>query len=224
MDRILEAPPDVVIRRLPLYARSLRYLLQEGITSVSSQDLGSRINVTAAQIRKDLSYFGEFGKQGIGYDVEKLLGHIERILGLTHEWSVVLVGIGHLGEAIAHYEGFKSQGVRIVGLFDAAAHKVGMVVNGLTIQSINSLQQVIRDQEIRMAIIAVPAEQAQQVTDHLVAAGVQAILSYAPTVLQVPQGVWVRYIDPIAIIHSLTYYLAREDAGMPVVATNISEE
>lgn len=224
MERILEAPPDVVIRRLPLYARSLRYLLQEGITSVSSQDLGSRINVTAAQIRKDLSYFGEFGKQGIGYDVEKLLGHIERILGLDHEWSVVLVGIGHLGEAIAHYEGFKSQGVRIIALFDSAAHKVGTVVNGLAIQHISNLDHVIREHAIRMAIIAVPAEHAQQVADHLVAAGVQAILSYAPTIVQVPQGVWVRYIDPIAIIHSLTYYLAREDAGMPVVATGLDEE
>jgi redox-sensing transcriptional repressor len=216
VERSLEAPPDVVIRRLPLYARSLRYLLQEGITSVSSQDLGSRINVTAAQIRKDLSYFGEFGKQGIGYDVEKLLSQIEHILGLNHEWNVALVGIGHLGEAIARYEGFRSQGVRINALFDADPRKHGSKVGDLSVHSIESLPVIIREQDIRMAIIAVPAGHAQEVADLLVSAGVKAILSYAPTVVQVPAGVWVRYIDPVAIVHSLTYYLAREEAGMSV--------
>jgi len=223
VERTFEIPPDVVIRRLPLYARSLRYLLQEGITSVSSQDLGSRINVTAAQIRKDLSYFGEFGKQGIGYDVEKLLGHIERILGLHQEWRVALVGIGHLGEAIARYEGFRSQGVAITALFDADPRKVGTVLNDLTIQGLDRLHSIIHDQDIRMAVIAVPANHAQEVADQLVSAGVKAILSYAPTVVQVPAGVWVRYIDPVAIIHSLTYYLARDEAGMST-ATIIDED
>src|ERR1044071_4165695 len=143
MDRI-ETPPDVVIGRLPLYARSLRYLLQEGMTSVSSQELGDRINVTAAQIRKDLSYFGEFGKQGIGYDVEKLLAQIEDILGLTQEWSVALVGIGHLGEAIARYEGFRSQGIRIVALFDSDPAKIGSTINGLTIMDHAEIEPVCR--------------------------------------------------------------------------------
>jgi redox-sensing transcriptional repressor len=218
VDRIVEPPPDVVIRRLPLYARSLRYLLQEGTTSVSSQDLGARINVTAAQIRKDLSYFGEFGKQGIGYDVEKLLSQIERILGLNQEWNVALVGIGNLGEAIARYEGFRSQGVRITALFDADPRKIGQSAGDLTINSLDSLSEVIQAQNIHMAILAVPATHAQEVADRLVAAGVKAILSYAPTVVQVPVGVWVRYIDPVAIIHSLTYYLAREEAGMSTTA------
>jgi redox-sensing transcriptional repressor len=215
VERSIEIPPDVVIRRLPLYARSLRYLLQEGITSVSSQDLGSRINVTAAQIRKDLSYFGEFGKQGIGYDVEKLLNQIERILGLHQEWQVALVGIGHLGEAIARYEGFRSQGIKITALFDADPRKVGTHLHELPIRGLDSLPEVIREQDIRMAIIAVPATHAQEVAERLVSAGVKAILSYAPTVVQVPDGVWVRYIDPVAIIHSMTYYLARHDAGLP---------
>jgi redox-sensing transcriptional repressor len=206
----LDSPPDVVIRRLPLYARSLRYLLDEGTTSVSSQDLGERINVTAAQIRKDLSYFGEFGKQGIGYDVEKLLRQIEDILGLTQEWPVALVGIGHLGEAIARYEGFRQQGIRIAALFDNSDEKIGADVNGMTVHSLDELANVIRDHQIAMAIIAVPAGFAQEVADRLVAVGIRAILSYAPTVLQVPDGVWVRYIDPVAVLHSLTYYLARE--------------
>ncbi len=209
MDR-MEEPPDVVIRRLPLYARSLRYLLQEGVESVSSQELGDRINVTAAQIRKDLSYFGEFGKQGIGYNVRKLLQQIEDILGLTREWPVALVGIGHLGEAIARYEGFRQQGIRIAGLFDSNPSKIGTVIDGMTVQSIEEADRIIREQGIRLAIIAVPARSAQEVTDRLVMAGVRAILSYAPTVLQVPDGVWVRYIDPVAILHSMTYYLARD--------------
>ena len=224
MDRMIEPPPDVVIRRLPLYARSLRYLLQDGITSVSSQDLGARINVTAAQIRKDLSYFGEFGKQGIGYDVEKLLDQIERILGLHQEWAVALVGIGHLGEAIARYDGFSSHGIRIVALFDTDPSKLGAEVNGLPVLSFDNVKPILDEHHIQMAIIAVPAAHAQEVADKLVAAGVRAILSYAPTVVQVPEGVWVRYIDPVAIIHSLTYYLAREDAGHSIPAQLSDEE
>ena len=210
MDR-METPPDVVISRLPLYARSLRYLLQEGMTSVSSQELGDRINVTAAQIRKDLSYFGEFGKQGIGYDVEKLLAQIEDILGLTQEWAVALVGIGHLGEAIARYEGFRSQGIRIVALFDSNPEKIGMAINGLTIMGDDQLAATCKDNQVRLAIIAVPASRAQEVADRLIAAGVRAILNYAPVVIQVPEGVWVRNIDPVGLLHSMTYYLARED-------------
>ncbi len=214
MDRV-EAPPDVVIKRLPLYARSLRYLLQDGITSVSSQELGDRINVTAAQIRKDLSYFGEFGKQGIGYDVEKLLAHIERILGLTQEWPVALVGVGHLGEAIARYEGFRSQGLRIAAVFDADPAKVGTDLNGLPVHPDSHLNRVIQEHDIRVAIVAVPATRAQEVANQLVEAGVRAILSYAPIVMQVPDTVWVRYIDPVAVLHSMTYYLAREEDTHP---------
>jgi redox-sensing transcriptional repressor len=208
----LDAPPDVVIRRLPLYARSLRYLLEEGVHSVSSQELGERINVTAAQIRKDLSYFGEFGKQGIGYDVEKLLNHIERILGLTHKWPVVLVGVGYLGQAIARYEGFHTQGLEIVGLFDSDPAKVGQKVGELAIQDFSHIHQVVQAANARLAIVAVPATVAQGVADMLVDAGVRAILNYAPIILQVPDDVWVRYIDPVAVLHSMTYYLAREHA------------
>jgi len=207
----IETPPDVVIRRLPLYARSLRYLLEEGISSVSSQELGDRINVTAAQIRKDLSYFGEFGKQGIGYDVEKLLNQIERILGLTQEWPVALIGIGHLGEAIARYEGFRSQGIRIAALFDSDPTKIGNEIGGMSIAGDDQIDRIVREQGIKLAIVAVPASRAQEVADLLVAAGVRAILNYAPVVIQVPEGVWVRHIDPVAVLHSMTYYLAREE-------------
>lgn len=206
----LDIPPDVVIRRLPLYARSLRYMLQEGKQSVSSQELGERINVTAAQIRKDLSYFGEFGKQGIGYDVEQLLSHIERILGLTQDWPVALVGLGHLGQAIARYDGFRSKGIRIVALFDSEEEKVGQDLAGLTIMSDDQIAPVVRAQRIKIGIVAVPAPRAQEVTDLLISAGVRAILNYAPIIVHVPEGIWVRYIDPVAVLHSMTYYLARE--------------
>ncbi len=209
MERI-DLPPDVVVRRLPLYARSLRYLLQDGISSISSQDLGERINVTAAQIRKDLSYFGEFGKQGIGYDVEKLLDQIERILGLTQDWPVVLVGVGHLGQAIVRYEGFRHNGIHVVALFDSDPNKVGIDIAGMTVMNDDQIGSIVQEQCIKMAIVAVPAPRAQEVTNLLVDAGVRAILSYAPIVLQVPEGVWVRYIDPVAVLHSMTYYLARD--------------
>jgi len=205
-----DIPPDVVIRRLPLYARSLRYLLEEGVHSVSSQELGERINVTAAQIRKDLSYFGEFGKQGIGYDVEKLLNHIERILGLTQRWPMVLVGVGQLGQAIARYDGFHSKGLEIVGLFDTDPRKVGQKVGEMEVSDFARIHEVIREHQVRLAIIAVPAAAAQAVADTLIDAGVRAILNYAPIILQTPEDVWVRYIDPVAVMHSMTYYLARE--------------
>jgi redox-sensing transcriptional repressor len=206
----IEVPPDVVIRRLPLYARSLRYLLGEGIKSVSSQELGERINVTAAQIRKDLSYFGEFGKQGIGYDVEKLLTHIEHILGLTQQWPMVMIGVGHLGQAILRYEGFRTKGVDIVAAFDSDPDKIGQEIAGVLIRPDEEVVQVVREHQVKIAIVAVPATRAQEVTDILIEAGVRAILNYAPMVLQVPVGVYVRYIDPITLLHSMTYYLARD--------------
>ncbi len=204
-------PPDVVVRRLPLYARSLRYLLRDGILSVSSQELGERINVTAAQIRKDLSYFGEFGKQGIGYDVERLLNQIEHILGIDRAWAVALIGAGQLGEALIRYEGFREQGIHIAAVFDANTQKIGKSVGGIIIEHSDSISTVLPQRNIQMAIIAVPADRAQQVANVLIKANVRAILSYAPTVIQVPEGVWVRYIDPIAILHSMTFYLSRDE-------------
>jgi len=202
--------PDVVVRRLPIYARTLQYLLSEGAHSVSSQELGERINVTAAQIRKDLSWFGEFGKQGIGYDVEKLLGHINRILGLTRTWHVVLVGLGDLGHAIARYPGFREKGLHIVALFDADPRKVGTMVDDLAIHDDNEIDEIVRREQAKLGIVAVPANRAQEVVDRLVSAGIRGILNYAPVIVQVPEGVWVRHIDPVSLLHSMTYYLARE--------------
>jgi redox-sensing transcriptional repressor len=207
-----ETPPDVVIRRLPLYARSLRALRQQGVTCVASHELGARMNVTASQIRKDLSLFGEFGQPGIGYEVEELLWQIERLLGLTQEWRAALVGIGRLGTAIARHEEFQRRGIRIAVLFDSDPHKIGAIINGVPILSDDQIPEVIRAHAIKLAIIAVPARHAQAVADRLIAAGVRAILNYAPVVIQVPEGVWVRDIDPVILLHSMTYYLARAEA------------
>jgi redox-sensing transcriptional repressor len=211
MERV-ETPPDVVIRRLPLYARSLRALLQQGVTLVSSHELGARINVTAAQIRKDLCHFGEFGQQGRGYQVAQLLRQIERILGLTQEWRVALVEIGHLGTAIARHEEFHRRGIRIAALFDSDPHKIGASINGMPILGADQIPAVIPAQGIKLAIIAVPARHAQAVADRLIAAGVRAILNYAPIVIQVPDGVFLRDIDPVIMLHSMTYYLAHDEA------------
>ncbi len=199
--------PDIVIRRLPIYARSLFYLTSEGVTTVSSSELGARIGVTAAQIRRDLSYFGEFGKQGKGYNVQFLLTQIRDILHLEHQWGVALVGTGHLGEAIAHYNGFRDKGFEIVAFFDAAHHKVGHQINGIQIYHFSKIPEIIAEMGLQVAIVAVPAASAQEVVDLLVSAGVKAILNYAPVSLQVPPEVRTRNIDPVGLLQSMTYYL-----------------
>ena len=204
--------PDIVIRRLPVYARTLDYLLQEGITTISSSDLGERIDVTAAQIRRDLSYFGDFGKQGKGYNVQFLLNQIRDILNLGKHWSVALVGIGPLGQAIAHYGGFRDKGFDICALFDADPRKVGMLVDDLEVQDVAQMSAAIRRDNIRVAIVAVPAHHAQDVVDMLVDGGVKAILNYAPITVMVPDDVRVRHIDPVAALQSMTFYLLPEEA------------
>jgi redox-sensing transcriptional repressor len=202
--------PDIVIRRLPVYLRTLVHLQTQGIETISSNELGVHLGVTAAQIRRDLSYFGEFGKQGKGYNVAYLIDRIREILAVDVTWKVAVVGIGHLGEAIARYGGFARNGFEIAALFDADPSKVGKLIDGLTIMPMERLTSEIQQLDIQIAIIAVPASAAQEVADLLVEAGVRAILNYAPRVLQVPEHVRVRDIDPVAALQSMTYYLARD--------------
>ena len=202
--------PDVVIRRLPIYARSLAYLASEGITTVSSSELGARTDVTAAQIRRDLSYFGDFGKQGKGYNVQFLLNQIINILHLEHQWGVALVGTGNLGEAIAHYNGFRDKGFEIVALFDADTRKVGQQLQGVEINHYSRIPEIVTEMGLQVGIVAVPASNAQEVVDLLVSAGVKAILNYAPVSLQVPEDVRVHSIDPVGLLQSMTYYLSPE--------------
>lgn len=202
--------PDIVIRRLPIYARSLSYLYSEGIETISSGDLGTRLGVSAAQIRRDLSYFGEFGKQGKGYNVAYLLAEVKSILKLDRAWPVALIGLGHLGRAVLHYEGLVLEGFHIQALFDHNPEKVHQRLSGLEIHSMDDLSEVIARMGIKMAIIAVPARGAQEAADALVEAGIGAILNYAPITVQVPPHVRIRHIDPIVALQSMTYYLDAE--------------
>jgi len=199
--------PEIVIRRLPLYARALHWLMQEGVQTISSSELGARLGISSAQIRKDLSYFGEFGKQGTGYDVKYLFDQLQRILGMQKEWLVALVGVGDLGHAIARYGGFAKRGFKIAALFDNDPKKIGQQVGELQILGMDALPMVVRGLRIRLGIIAVPAEAAQEVADQMVAAGIKAILNYAPINLHVPKGIRVRYIDPVVVLQSMTYHL-----------------
>jgi len=202
----MEIPP-VVIDRLPLYARALASLESQGREVVSSQELGYQLSVTPAQIRKDLSYFGRFGKQGRGYNVRKLLEELRRILGLNRQWRMALVGTGRLGRAILGYEGFAPQGFRIVEAFDSDPSMVGTELAGLTVNNTADLEVVLARDPVDVGIVAVPAETAQDVIDRMVKCGIQAILNYAPIAAHVPRGVQIKRIDPVLSLQGMTYYL-----------------
>lgn len=199
--------PEVVILRLPLYARVLEELQAHGEEVVSSQALGALLQATPAQIRKDLSYFGRFGKQGRGYRVSYLLQELHQIMGLEREWPVVLVGVGLLGKAILSYGGFGPQGFHIVAAFDADSQLVGTQVGDLVVSHIGELERLARRHQAQIGIVAVPAAACQDVVNLLVRAGIRGILNYAPYQAQVPNGVWVRDIDPVVALQSMTYHL-----------------
>ena len=204
--------PDVVIDRLPVYVRALALLEEHGRDVVNSQELGERLGVTPAQIRKDLSYFGRFGKQGRGYNVRRLLEELRQILGLTREWSMVLVGVGQLGRAIVSYAGFTPQGFRIEEAFDVDPTIVGTKVDELVVKPVDALPEVLRNRKVDIGIVAVPAETAQQVIDTLVANGVKAILNYAPIAAHAPPHVRIKDIDPVLALQSMTYYVKKLSA------------
>ena len=206
--------PDIVIGRLPIYLRALQHMLREGRQVTSSQELGERLGISAAQIRKDLSQFGEFGKQGTGYHIKYLIEQLQQILHLTHEWPVALIGAGYLGHAIAHYNGFQHRGFRIAWVFDNDPNKIGQEMNGLKVQPVEELEMTIQKNLVKIAIIVVPANVAQEITDRLVKAGIESILSYAPINLNVPPHVRISYSDPVVQMQQMTYYLRSKDPGM----------
>lgn len=203
------AIPDIVIGRLPVYLRALNFLIAEGRQITSSQELGDRLGISSAQIRKDLSHFGEFGKQGTGYDINFLYDQLRQILKVNRMWDVALVGAGNLGKAIADYGGFSGKGFVIKAIFDTAPDKLGhtMGIDNLTVQPVSELAETIRAKGIIVGIIATPAEEAQAVARTMVDAGVKAILNYAPITLTVPSNVRVQYIDPVVGLQRMTYYL-----------------
>lgn len=201
--------PAIVIGRLPIYLRALALLESEGKEVTSSQELGMRLGISSAQIRKDLSHFGEFGKQGTGYKISFLQERLKEILNLNRNWSVALVGFGDLGNAIVHYGGFPAKGFFIKAVFDNAPHKVGQTINGhnLIIKHPDNMAEVIQQEGIKIAILAVPIEAAQSVSEALVKAGIKAILNYAPINLFLPPDIQVQNIDPVVYLQQMTYYL-----------------
>jgi redox-sensing transcriptional repressor len=203
--------PSIVVHRLPLYLRILDFMERQGKHFTSSQELGDQLGISSAQIRKDLSYFGEFGKQGTGYEVSFLRRQLRYILQVDRVWDVVLVGAGALGTAIAHYGGFEHRGFRIVAIFDVDPEKVGRPLAGFTVQHVDQMKAVVREMGLKVAIVAVPAEEAPKVVDELVDAGVEAILNYAPITLTVPGHVKIEYIDPAMGLQSMSYYLGRTE-------------
>lgn len=200
--------PDIVIGRLPIYLRELRRLQNEGNKmTTSSHELGQHLGISSAQIRKDLSHFGEFGKQGTGYHINYLIEQLRQILHLGTVWPVALIGAGSLGTALAYYDGFKPRGFEIRWIFDNAPGKVGNEINSMVVQPLEELEDTISNNKIAIAIIATPARAAQEIVDRLVGSGIKAVLSYAPLHLTAPDGIHISYSDPVTELQRMSYYL-----------------
>jgi redox-sensing transcriptional repressor len=199
--------PDIIIGRLHIYLRALQRLREKGIQTTASQELGDMIGISAAQIRKDISQFGEFGKQGTGYSIPFLVERLQNILKVNRIWDVIIVGLGDMGHALARYNGFGNRGFQVTMLFDNDPEKIGQIVNDLEIFSMEGMTEKIRQSRVKIAILAVPASVAQTVADQLVKAGIKSILNYAPIHLNVPGNVLVQHIDPAAHLQRMTYYL-----------------
>ena len=216
--------PEAALSRLPLYLRILGELSNESVNQVSSEQLAELAGMNAAKVRKDLSYLGSYGTRGVGYDVAFLTYQVQRELGLNHEWPIVIVGAGNLGQALANYGGFTERGFSIAGVFDSDSSKVGGVVGGARVRHIDDLSQIVQAKNVSIGVLATPGEAAQEAANRLVRAGVGSILNFAPVVLSVPRGVFVRKVDLAGELQILSYHeqrravnaAAREAAGAPV--------
>ena len=202
---------DAVVKRLPIYLQVLNELKNREIQTISSQELGNRLDYNPAQIRKDLAYFGDFGRKGIGYEVDYLIDKIRQILKVNQTINVALIGAGNLGLALCNYNKYSKDNMQIVAVFDAHESKIGSTINNLTVQSIDQMADVIKQQQVRIGIITVPASEAQTVADQLVAAGIEAILNFAPTILRVPEEVKIQHVDFTKELLSLAYYLNNKE-------------
>lgn len=198
---------DSTVRRLSLYLRTLEDSRRSGILTISSQDLAQESGTTPAQVRKDLSFFGSFGKRGLGYSVPELVGRIRGILGLEREWRVLVVGAGRIGTALAGYPGFATEGFQVVALADTDPAKVGVESEGIPVRDASDLAGVVRDTGAEIAIVATPGASAQSVVDRLVEAGVRAILNFAPVKIRVPAGVVVKTVNMAHELEGLSYAL-----------------
>ncbi len=202
-----EKIPDIIVGRLPIYLRALQRMSEKGMKTTSSQELGEHVGISAAQIRKDISQFGEFGKQGTGYSIQFLLEKLREILKVIRIWDVIIVGAGDMGHALAHYQGFSNRGFRVVMVFDNDKNKVGQKIGDFNIEDTANLVEKVKTAGVKVAMLTVPAYAAQEVADKLVQAGIKAILNYAPISLNVPNNVKVQYIDPSIHLQRMTYYL-----------------
>ncbi len=199
--------PGIIVGRLPIYLQALEHLQARGVESTSSQELGVIIGISAAQIRKDLSQFGEFGKQGKGYAIPYLVEQLRSILKVDRLWDIAVIGAGNLGRAIAHYESFANHGFRIAMIFDNDPERIGSQFQNFVVQDTKDLIPLLKKANIKIAMLTVPASEAQAVTDELVKAGIRAILNYAPITLSVPGNVYVQHVDPVIYLQKMTYYL-----------------
>jgi len=203
--------PEGVIERLPTYLNALIQLRQNGTSTVSSARLGELTDVNPAQIRRDLAHFGSFGKRGVGYDVVTLMNRIQHILGSDHTHRIVIVGAGNLGSAIAAYDGLRSRGFVVAAIFDSDPSKIGRRIGDIIVQDFKGLATTVRAQGIRIGVIAVPPECAQEVADAMSTAGIRIILNYASTMVHVDDGVTLHNTDPVReLLHTL-YYLSRAE-------------
>jgi redox-sensing transcriptional repressor len=199
--------PNIVVGRLPIYLRALQRMGQEGRRVTSSQEIGERLGISAAQIRKDLSQFGEFGKQGTGYNIEYLSNQLQAILKVDRVWDIAIIGAGDIGSALARYNGLNSRGFQVKMVFDADPAKIGKMVGDFEVRDAANLVHDLKEAGIKVVIVSVPASAAQEVAEMCVEAGVTGILNYAPTHLNVPQDVRVQHIDPVTHLQHMTYYL-----------------
>ena len=198
---------ESTVRRLSLYLRFLEEFEEQGIETVSSEALAARGGTTSAQVRKDLSFFGSFGKRGLGYSVQELVQKLRGILGLGRTYRVAMIGAGKIGSALVQYKGFKQRGFEIVAIFDTDAAKVGRAWNGLTVQDARELESALRDQRVDIAVIVTPADSAQSVADRCVALGIKAVLNFAPVQLTVPDDVVVKTVNLALELETLSYAL-----------------
>ncbi len=204
---------DSTVRRLAIYLRFLEEFQHQGRDTISSEALASRAGTTSAQVRKDLSFFGSFGKRGLGYDVDALATRLREILGLGHRYRVIIVGAGRLAGALVQYAGFSARGFEIVAIVDRDAEKVGTSTGGLPIEDVAELEAVIHRERVEIAILVTPADPAQALVDRLVAAGITAILNFAPVQLHVPEGVDVKNVNLAVELETLSYAIAHRDGA-----------
>ena len=197
--------PEATIIRLSVYSRYLTEIDRKGIVTISSGDIAEGVGVSPAQVRKDLAYFGEFGTRGVGYNVKDLHRHILKILGLSQDWSVTLVGLGNLGLALTTYKGFRERGFVITSIFDNDEKKIGTTINGVEVMPVDRLEEIVKANKTQIGIIAAPSPVAQDIADKLVNSGVNAILNFAPVVLNVPPEVELRNVDLAVNLEVLTF-------------------